>query len=207
MPGERILPQHLLRQHRKPVEPLAHVGRAQRQIHPHARRNRDHRRSSAAASRARTAGSIRSATRSTRPLPSTISTSPSEAPLPSVLSGGAGAADGSSFVSRTAGTSGAIRTGTNPAAAVRQFAVPHLSAPAVQQTAADLIPPRHLRGPALGNLANQPNLLLAPPVTTSTNPGDDLHPLVSHRASTAVCHDASAVGADPRHQRQSSPSR
>src|SRR5512144_1870134 len=124
MPGERILPQHLLRQHRKPVEPLAHVGRAQRQIHPHARRNRDHRRSSAAASRARTAGSIRSATRSTRPLPSTISTSPSEAPLPSVLSGGAGAADGSSFVSRTAGTSGAIRTGTNPAAAVTAASSP-----------------------------------------------------------------------------------
>src|SRR5512132_310098 len=118
MPGERILPQHLLRQQRKPVEPLAHVGRAQRQIHPHARRNRDHRRSSAAASRARTAGSIRSATRSTRPLPSTISTRPSEASLPSVLPGTAGAAGGSSFVSRAAGTSGAIRTGTSPAAAV-----------------------------------------------------------------------------------------
>src|SRR5512144_2284100 len=111
MPGERILPQHLLRQQQKPVEPLAPVRGAQRQVHPHARRNRDHRRSSAAASRASTAGSIRSATRSTRPLPSTISTSPIGAALPSVLSGNAGAAGGSSFISRTARTSGATRTG------------------------------------------------------------------------------------------------
>ena len=162
----------------------------QRQIHPHARRNRDHRRSSAAASRASTAGSIRSATRSTRPLPSTISTSPSGAPLPSVLSGGAGAAGSSSLVSRTAGTSGATRTAANPAAAV---------------TAARS--PRHLRDPALGNFTDQPNLLLARPRSTPANAGDDLHPLESHSANTAVCHDASALDADPRHQRRSSPSR
>src|SRR5512144_2997713 len=125
MPGERILPQHLLRQQQKPVEPLAPVRGAQRQVHPHARRNRDHRRSSAAASRASTAGSIRSATRSTRPLPSTISTSPIGAALPSVLRSGAGTAGGSSFVSRTAGEpAGAIRTGTNPAAAVTAASSP-----------------------------------------------------------------------------------
>src|SRR5512132_3769896 len=124
MPGERIVPQHLLRPQRKPVEPFAHIRRAQRQVHPHARRNRDHRRSGAAASRASTAGSIRSATRSTRPLPSTISTSPIEAALPSVLSGTAGAAGGSSFISRTARTSGATRTGTNPAAAVTAASSP-----------------------------------------------------------------------------------
>ena len=43
----------------------------------------------------------------------------------------------------------------------RQFASPHLSAPAVQQTAADLMPARHLRDHALGSFADQPNLLLA----------------------------------------------
>ena len=95
---------------------------------------------------------------STRPLPSTISTSPSEAALPRVFCSGAAAAGGSSFVSPTNGISGAIRTGTKPCSRRRrQFTAPHLSAPAVQQTAANLIPARHLRDPALGNLADQPS--------------------------------------------------
>src|SRR5204863_1297398 len=75
---ERVLLQHLLRQHRETVEAAAHVGYATRQIDAHAGRHRDHHAppARAATTRESVAGSMLSSTLTTRPFESAISISP-----------------------------------------------------------------------------------------------------------------------------------
>lgn len=94
MTGERILLQNLLRQHRRPVEALAHVGRPAR--HMDAYTGRDHdlgaATSSAVTIAASTFGAMFSSASTVRPLPSRTSMMPARRRSLIVRSAGSAAA-------------------------------------------------------------------------------------------------------------------
>lgn len=73
-----------------------------------------------------------------------------------------------------------------------------ISAPAVQQNAAGFA-----RRPPPPARARQPPRPAEPcpprPGSTSTNPGEDLGPLISHSGNITACYAATAVGTDLRH--------
>src|SRR5262249_23117799 len=75
MPAERVTPEPLRHQRRKPVEALSQVGRLGRHVHAHRRRQRQHACSpdAIASTRSSATASKAAGTRTTRPLGSTIS--------------------------------------------------------------------------------------------------------------------------------------